>query len=124
MGTNCKRIRDEVRARLVEFNVSNAEEFEENVNAFLNQCPEDVILEDAKVMWNNDGNFTISWDTDNLDCIFSIGLDEIGWRIWVGVNNHKIEEECLLEGVGGDKIVDNDFNAEVFFDQMRHLLCK
>ena len=124
MGTNAQRLIADIRTQIVQFNIPNAEKYEENVMAFLNQCPDDIILEDAKVMWDNDGDFVISWDTDNLDCIFRVGLKEIGWRIWVGINNHKKDEKCFLEGVGGDEIVYNDFYADEFFEQMQYLICK
>ena len=111
METNALRLLAEVKAQLADYHIPHAEEYEANVMTFLNLCPDDDILEDVKVVWDNDGDFFFSWDTDNLDCIFHIGLDAIGWRIGAGINNHKIDEECLLEGIGGDKIVDNDFYA-------------
>ena len=124
METNAQRLLADVRSQLVKFKISNAEQYEANVMAFLDECPNDVILEEAKVEWDNDGDFVISWDTDNLDCIFHISLQEIGWRIWAGINNHKKEEICLLEGVGVDEVEYIDDNAIEFFEQMHHLICK
>lgn len=125
MDTNSLRLLTNVKSLIAQHNIPNAEKYEANVVAFLNQCPDDMILEIAKVVWDsNDCDFDFLWDTDNLDCIFCVGLTEIGWRIWAGLNNHKPDEKCLLEGVGGDRIEDNDFCADDFFEQMYSLLKK
>ena len=119
MGTNAQRLLADVKAQLIEFNISNAEKYVTNVVAFLNQCPDDVILEDAKVMWDNVEEFDFRWDTAHLDCRFSIGLEDTTWHLWAGVNNHKQDDKCYRYGFGGEEIEDNDSFAYVFFDGMK-----
>ena len=120
MGTNALKLLADVKAQLIQYNIPNAAKYESNVVAFLNQCPDDVILEDSKVVWdNNEGEFDFLWDTAHLDCRFSVGLEDTSWHLWAGVNNHKQDDECYKNGVGGEEIDGNDSFAYTFFDEMK-----
>lgn len=118
METNAQRLLADVKAQLAQYNIPNAEKYEANVVAFLNQCTDDVILEDAKVVWDNEKEFDFLWDTAHLDCRFSIGLEDTSWQLWVGVNNHSKDDECYVHGVGGEEIDDRNIFASIFFDEM------
>ncbi len=118
MGTNAKRLLADVRALLIQFNISKAERYEANVIAFLDQCPKDDILEITTVSWDNEGEFDFHWKTQRLDCWFSVGLEDVRWSVWVGINNHCKDEECYMEGWGGMKIEDCDYFTYGFFDSI------
>ena len=70
-------------------------------------------------MWDNVEEFDFRWDTAHLDCRFSIGLEEARWRIRVGINHHSKDDECFMDGVGGEEIEGNDSFACEFFDGMK-----
>ncbi len=117
-GQNAQRLLAEVKKLLVQFSIADAERYETNVVAFLNQCPNDKFLEDAAVVWDNE-EFDFLWDTPLLDCRFSIGLMETTWRFWAGVNTHHKDDECYQSGVGGMEIEGNeDYFAYTFFESM------
>ena len=52
MKDNALRLLTDVRAQLEQYGIANPKRFEANVKAFLNQCPDDRILQDAKVLWD------------------------------------------------------------------------
>ena len=119
MKNNATRLLNDVRDQLNQLNIPNAERYEANVMAFLNQCPNDFFLQDAKVEWDNEGEFDFLWDTIRLDCRFSIGLEETTWHFWAGVNTHNQDDECYQHGIGGMDIEGNeDCFAYNFFDSM------
>ena len=119
MKDNATRLLCDVRNQLKEINIPNAERYEANAIAFLNQCPNDFFLQDATVVWDNEEEFDFLWDTVRLDCRFSIGLEETSWHFWAGVNTHNQDDECYQHGVGGMTIEgnENDF-AYCFFESM------
>ena len=119
METNAQRLLADVKSQLEQFNIPNAEQYEANVTAFLNQCPDDRILADATVAWDNKEEFDFLWDTKLFDCRFSVGLTDTRWHLWAGVNNHSKDDECYQNGVGGMEIEGNeDFFAYTFFESM------
>lgn len=119
MRDNETRLLCDVRNQLKEFNIPNAERYEANAIAFLNQCPNDFFLQDAIVVWDNEEEFDFLWDTVRLDCRFSIGLEETSWHFWAGINTHNQDDECYQHDVGGMTIEgnENDF-AYCFFESM------
>ncbi len=119
MGENAQRLLNDVQTQLTEYQTANAKKFEANVTAFLNQCPNDAFLKDAKVEWDGKGEFDFLWDTDLLDCRFSVGLMETSWHYWSGVNTHQKDDECYQHGIGGMDIKGNEDDfAYYFFDAM------
>ncbi len=118
MGTNAQRLLDDVKTQLAQYNIPNAEKYEANVVAFLNQCPDDVLLENATVAWDNEEEFDFNWDTPHLDCCFSISLDDTRFHFWAGVNNHSENDECYQQGVGGLAVIYDDF-ARDFYDSLK-----
>ena len=119
MESNAQRLLNKVKEQLVEFNIPHAIQYEANVVAFLNQCPDDRILKDATVSWDGEIDFDFKWDTERFDCRFSIGLTDTGWHLWAGVNNHSKDDECFQHGIGGMEIEGNeDFFAHDFFESM------
>ena len=68
MKDNALRLLTDVRAQLEQYGIANPERFEANVKAFLNQCPDDRILQDAKVLWDGKEEFDFLWDTHRFDC--------------------------------------------------------
>ena len=119
MKTHALRLLGDVKSQLTQYGIPNAEKYVANVVMFLNQCPDDVILEDAKVVWDNEGEFDFLWDTSRLDCRFSVGLENTRWHLWAGVNNHRKDDECYQHGIGGMDIEGNeDFFAYAFFESL------
>lgn len=119
MKDNAFRLLTDVRAQLDQYSIVNPERYEANVIAFLNQCPNDLILLDAKVVWDGKDEFDFLWDTQRFDCRFSIGLNETIWHLWAGVNTHKQDDECYQHGIGGMDIEGNeDRFANTFYESM------
>lgn len=119
MKDNVKRLLTDVRNQISQLNIPNAERYEANVVAFLNQCPNDFFLQDAKVEWDGQEKFDFYWDTIRLDCSFSVGLEKTSWHFWAGVNTHKQDDECYQHGFGGMSIEGNEDDfAFAFFDSM------
>ena len=117
MKDNALRLLTDVRAQLEYYSITDYEKYEANVIAFLKQCPNDLILLDAKVLWDGKEEFDFLWDTPRFDCRFSIGLDFTTWHLWAGVNTHSKDDECYQHGIGGMEIEDNeDFFAYTFFE--------
>lgn len=42
MEANAQRLLESVKTQLLQFSIPNAERYEANIRAFLNQCPNDV----------------------------------------------------------------------------------
>ncbi|MBO7541236.1 MAG: hypothetical protein J6T33_06210 [Bacteroidales bacterium] len=119
MEENASRLLKDVQEQLVQLNVPNAEQYESNVVMFLNQCPDDRILKDATVAWDGEKELDFLWDTERFDCRFSVGLVEVRWHLWAGVNTHNQDDECYQHGIGGMGIKGNeDFFAYTFFESM------
>lgn len=119
METNALRLLADVKSLIAQHNIPNAEKYEANVVAFLNQCPDDAILENAKIVWDGDEcELDFLWDTAHLDCRFSIGIERVRWHLWVGENNHSKDDECFTNGVGGEQIDDRNIFAHIFFYEM------
>ena len=119
MDANAQKLLSEVRAQLAQFGISNAERYEANVVAFLNQCPNDIILANAIVKWDGKEEFDFIWDTAHLDCRFSVGEDETTWHFWSGINTHSKDDECFQHGIGGMEIEGNEeYFAYRFFESM------
>ena len=116
MKENATRLLADVRNQLNLLNIPNAERYEANVMAFLNQCPNDSFLQDATVVWDNEEEFDFLWDTVRLDCRFSIGQEETSWHFWAGINTHNKDDECYQHGVGVMTIEgnENDFAYDFF----------
>ena len=113
MESKAQRLLNKVKEQLVEFNIPHAIQYEANVVAFLNQCPDDRILKDATVSWDGEIDFDFKWDTERFDCRFSIGLTDTGWHLWAGVNNHSKDDECFQHGIVGDEgLRQNEMNKE------------
>jgi hypothetical protein len=75
------------------------------------------MLAESHVRWDGDEReVDILWDTSNLDIRFSIGIDEVRWHIWSGVNHHSKDDECFGQGVGGEDIDEKESFAFWFFD--------
>lgn len=115
MEGNALRLLSDVRNLLIQHQIAEAERYESNVIAFLNQCPNDIILNDAMVIWDRKGEFDFLWDTAHLDCIFSIGIEYVSWHLWVGENNHCKDDECYTHGVGGIEIEGSEENFAFSF---------
>ena len=116
MEANAQRLLESVKTQLLQFNIPDAERYEANVVAFLNQCPNDAFLADTIVKWDEKDEFDFLWDTARLDCRFSIALEETSWHLWAGVNTHSKDDECYQHGIGGMGIEGNeDFFAHGFF---------
>ncbi len=127
MKTNALRLLEDVKSQLNQIKIPNAEKYEANIIAFLNQCPHDLILQDAQVKWDEKEEFDFRWDTAHLDCRFSIGLEETTWHIWVGINTHNQNDECYQHGIGGIEIDGNeDCFAKIFYETMEWeiLICQ
>lgn len=119
MKDNAARLLTDVRNQINQLNIPNAERYEVNMLAFLNQCPNDFFLQDAKVEWDNKDEFDFLWNTTRLDCRFSVGLEEATWHFGAGVNTHKQDDECYQHGVGGMSIEGNEDDfAYSFFESM------
>lgn len=119
MKDNALRLLNDVRAQLEQYGIANSERFEANVKAFLNQCPDDRILQDAKVLWDGKEEFDFLWDTHRFDCRFSIGLDDTSWHLWTGVNTHSEDDECYQHGIGGMDIDGYEERfAYIFYESM------
>lgn len=119
MEANAQRLLESVKTQLLQFSIHNAERYETNIRAFLNQCPNDVFLADAIVKWDEKEEFDFLWDTARLDCRFSVGLEETSWHLWAGVNTHSKDDECFQHGIGGMEIKGNeDYFAHSFFEYM------
>lgn len=119
MEANAQRLLESVKTQLLQFSIHNAERYETNIRAFLNQCPNDVFLADAIVRWEEKEEFDFLWDTARLDCRFSVGLEETSWHLWAGVNTHSKDDECFQHGIGGMEIKGNeDYFAHSFFEYM------
>lgn len=119
MEANAQRLLESVKTQLLQFSIHNAERYEANIRAFLNQCPNDVFLADAIVKWDEKEEFDFLWDTARLDCRFSVGLEETSWYLWAGVNTHSKDDECFQHGIGGMEIKGNeDYFAHSFFEYM------
>lgn len=119
MEANAQRLLESVKTQLLQFSIHNAERYEANIRAFLNQCPNDVFLADAIVKWDEKEEFDFLWDTARLDCRFSVGLEETSWHLWAGVNTHSKDDECFQHGIGGMEIKGNeDYFAHSFFEYM------
>ena len=119
MEANAQRLLESVKTQLLQFSIPNAERYEANIRAFLNQCPNDVFLADAIVKWDEKEEFDFWWDTARLDCRFSVGLEETSWHLWAGVNTHSKDDECFQHGIGGMEIKGNeDHFAHSFFEYM------
>ena len=119
MEANAQRLLENVKTQLLQFSIPNAERYEANIRAFLNQCPNDVFLADAIVKWDEKEEFDFLWDTARLDCRFSVGLEETSWHLWAGVNTHSKDDECFQHGIGGLGIEGNeDYFAHSFFEYM------
>lgn len=117
MESNAQRLLESVKTQLLQFNIPDAERYEANVVAFLNQCPNDAFLADTIVKWDEKDEFDFLWDTARLDCRFSITLEETSWHLWAGVNTHSKDDECYQHGIGGMGIEGNeDFFAHGFFE--------
>lgn len=123
MKENAFRLLAEVKKQIGQHVISNTERYEANILAFLNQCPDDVILTDAMVVWEDNDKFVFYWDTSHLDCYFTVGLEDAFWHIWVGENTHKQDDECYTNGIGGMEIKGNeDCFAYGFFDTMKYVI--
>lgn len=114
---NADRLLKEIEPKLAEMDPIDSKRFEKNIKAFLKQCPDDGILAESHISWDEEEReFDILWDTSNLDMRFSIGLDDVTWHIWTGINHHNKDDECFSHGVGGEDIDDEDSFASWFFD--------
>jgi hypothetical protein len=114
---NTERLLKEAEPLLTELDPIDSERFEKNIKAFLKQCPDDGMLAESHVRWDGEEReFDILWDTSNLDIRFSIGIDEVRWHIWSGVNHHSKDDECFGQGVGGEDIDEKESFAFGFFD--------
>lgn len=117
--SNADRLLKEVAPLLAELDPVEAEKFEKNIKAFLKECPDDGILAESHISWDGEEReFDILWDTSNLDMRFSIGLDDVRWRIWVGINHHSKDDEKFADGFGGEYINDDEPFAYWFFDNL------
>ena len=119
MKENATRLLADLKKQLNQLNIPNAERYEANAIAFLNQCPNDFFLQDATVVWDNEEEFDFLWDTVRLDCRFSVSLKEATWHFWAGINTHNQDDKCYQHGIGGMDIEGNeDCFARDFFEAM------
>ena len=117
--SNADRLLKEVAPLLAELDPVEAEKYEKNIKAFLKECPDDGILAESHISWDGEEReFDILWDTSNLDMRFSIGLDEVRWHIWSGVNHHSKDDETFSDCVGGWYIDGEEPFADRFFDNL------
>lgn len=115
---NTQRLMDEVKIQTELYNVQNADRYINNCKLFLQQCPDNLILDDAHVLWDEEAEFDFRWDTFHLDCRFSVGLEDTRWHIWVGINHHSSNDETYINGVGGEYIDKECTFAYYFFEEM------
>lgn len=117
-----QRLLDEVQIQIDLYGIPNAERYLHNCELYLKQCPDSQILEDAFVLWDKEAEFDFLWNTEHLDCRFSIGLDDTSWHMWVGINHHSSDDETYTNGVGGEDIDENDSFAYIFFNEMHYYI--
>ena len=118
---NADRLQKEAKPLLAELDPVDSERFEKNIKAFLKECPDDGILVESHICWDEEEReFDILWDTSNLDMRFSIGIDEVRWHIWAGVNHHSKDDVTFTNGVGGNDINDGEPFAFLFFDNLEY----
>lgn len=123
--THAEQLIEKVKTLLKENDSPSPEKFERYVKHFLDDCPNDEILENAKVSWDNENKeFDFRWDTPHLDCKFSIGLEMVTWQVWVGINNHSKDDECYTHGIGGYDIENDDFFTGYFYEPMESNIIK
>ena len=123
--THAEQLIEKVKTLLKENDSPSPEKFERYVKHFLDDCPNDEILENAKVSWDNENKeFDFWWDTPHLDCKFSIGLERVTWQVWVGINNHSKDDECYTHGIGGYDIENDDFFTGYFYEPMESNIIK
>ena len=119
MKNNTERLLDEFKQVLLKQSIPDSEIYEKNLHAFLSQCPDDGMLAEAHLRWDEEEQeLDVLWDTSNLDGRFSIGATDSRWRLWVGVNHHSKDDECFTHGVGGEEITEEGIFAMYFFDYM------
>jgi hypothetical protein len=83
------------------------------------QCPNDTIFADAIVKWDGESDSDFRWDSAHLDCRFSIGIEDTGWHVWIGNNNHSKEDKNYYNVIGGEDIDGNETEfARYFFEAM------
>lgn len=91
--------------------------YENNMRAFLKQCPDDGMLAETNVYWDTNGReIDIIWDSSNLDVRFSIGKKETRWKVWIGENHHRKDDKQYSWGFGGEPIDKEGKFAYYFFD--------
>jgi len=116
---NTERILDEYKQVILKLSIQDSEIYEKNLQAFLRQCPDDGMLAEAHLRWDEEEQeLDVLWDTSNLDGRFSIGATNCRWMLWVGVNNHNKDDRCFAHGFGGEEITDEGVFAMWFFDNM------
>lgn len=116
---NANRILKEVELLLSNLVSADSEKFVKNIKAFLKDCPDDGMLAESRISWDEEKRvFDIIWDTSNLDMRFSIGIDEVTWHIWAGINHHSKDDETFSNGVGGYDINGEKPFAFMFFDNL------
>ncbi len=116
------RLLNTVRTLIKDNDILDGELYIKHIQDFFAQSPDESIFQFTTVSWDSEKKeFDFSWDTNLLDCRFSIGLNESRWHQWIGINHHCKDDECYVHGIGGD-YYDNDDFAVCFYDAMkRHL---
>lgn len=117
---NTQRLLDEVQIQIELYNIPNPARYINNCKLFLQQCPNNIILDDAYVLWDAEEEFDFLWNTAHLDCRFSVGLEGTTWHTWVGINHHSNDDETYLHGIGGDDIDEECTFACSFFEDMHY----